>query len=87
MISKYSQNGGGIPKLNKLSSNEWKNTKERVRKKIESIAKELLELYEEAEDILDDDFNEKDFHEFFLSVGPTYYEIIRERMIMWINEQ
>ena len=48
---------------------------------------ELLELYEEAEDILDDDFNEKDFHEFFLSVGPTYYEIIRERMIMWINEQ
>ena len=33
------------------------------------------------------DFNEKDFHEFFLSVGPTYYEIIRERMIMWIDEQ
>ena len=44
---------------------------------------ELLALYDEAEDILEDDFNEKDFHEFFLSVGPTYYEIIRERMLMW----
>ena len=46
---------------------------------------ELTELYEEAEDLLDDDFNEKEFHEFFLSVGPTYYDIIRERMLMWIN--
>ena len=48
---------------------------------------ELLDLYEEAEDLLDDDFNEKDFHKFFLSVGPTYYEIIRERMLLWIDEQ
>ena len=48
---------------------------------------ELTELYDEAKDILDDDFNEKEFHKFFLSVGPTYYEIIRERMIMWVNEQ
>lgn len=47
---------------------------------------ELNELYDEAKDLLDDDFNEKDFHEFFLSVGPTYYEIIRERMLMWIEE-
>lgn len=48
---------------------------------------ELNELYDEAKDILDDDFNEKEFHKFFLSVGPTYYEIIRERMLMWIEEQ
>lgn len=46
---------------------------------------ELNELYEEAQDLLDDDFNEKDFHEFFLSVGPTYFELIQERMYMWID--
>ena len=52
LISKYSQNGGGTPKLNKLSSNEWKKTKERVRKKIESIAGELLELYAKRESLI-----------------------------------
>lgn len=46
---------------------------------------EIYELYEEAENILDKEFNKKDFHEFFLSVGPTYYEIIRERMLMWAD--
>ena len=48
---------------------------------------ELTDLYDEAKELLDDDFNEKEFHEFFLSVGPTYYDIIRERMLMWIDEQ
>lgn len=47
---------------------------------------ELLDLYNEAEELLEDDFSEKEFHEFFLSVGPTYYDIIRERMLMWIDE-
>lgn len=47
---------------------------------------ELLDLYNEAEDLLGDDFSEKEFHQFFLSVGPTYYDIIRDRMLMWIEE-
>ena len=46
---------------------------------------ELVELYDEAKELLDDDFSEKEFHEFFLSVGPTYYDIIHERMLIWID--
>lgn len=47
MISKYSSNDGYIPKVNKLGSSEWEKTKLRVKKKVESIAGELLKLYTE----------------------------------------
>lgn len=47
MISKYSSNEGYIPKVNKLGSSEWEKTKLRVKKKVESIAGELLKLYTE----------------------------------------
>ncbi len=49
LISKYSSNEGLKPKLNKLGSSEWEKTKLRVRKKIEDIAGELLELYAKRE--------------------------------------
>lgn len=49
LISKYSSNGGGIPKLNKLGGTEWAKTKLRVQKRIESIASDLLKLYLERE--------------------------------------
>lgn len=48
---------------------------------------EILELRTKAEDQLGKDFNIKDFHEFFLTVGPTYYDIIYDRMLMWIDEE
>ena len=49
LISKYSSNEGLKPRLNKLGSSEWEKTKLRVRKKIEDIASELLELYAKRE--------------------------------------
>ena len=48
-ISKYSTNENLIPKINSLNSTEWEKTKLKVRKKIESIASELLELYAKRE--------------------------------------
>jgi transcription-repair coupling factor (superfamily II helicase) len=45
LISKYSSNDTVAPKLNHLGGTEWQKTKLRVRKKIESIASELLALY------------------------------------------
>lgn len=48
-ISKYSSNGGIVPKLNKLGGTDWVKTKMRVKKRIESIAQELLELYAKRE--------------------------------------
>ena len=37
------------PKIDKLGTHYWKNTKSRVKKYVEDIAKELLEIYAEKE--------------------------------------
>jgi len=48
-ISKYSGNEGALVKLNKLGGSEWQKTKMRIKKKIESIATDLLSLYSKRE--------------------------------------
>ena len=48
-INKYSSNEGATPKLNKLGGTEWTKTKLHIKKKIESIALDLLKLYSERE--------------------------------------
>ncbi len=45
VIQKYSGLDGRKPKLNKLNSVEWKNTKAKVRGAVRDIAKELVALY------------------------------------------
>ncbi len=44
-IYKYSDKDGATPKLNKLNSTTWLKTRNYVRKKIEDISGELMELY------------------------------------------
>lgn len=44
LITKYSSNGDGAPKINKLGTTEWTKTKIRLKSKIENIASELLRL-------------------------------------------
>ena len=44
-IRKYIGGGEGEPKLNKLGSKEWSNTKEKVKKNLREIARNLIELY------------------------------------------
>lgn len=44
-IYKYSDKDGTAPKLNKLNSTTWLKTRNYVRKKIEDISQELMELY------------------------------------------
>ena len=48
-INKYSSNEGATPKVNKLGGTEWTKTKLHIKKKIESIAGDLLKLYSERE--------------------------------------
>jgi len=48
-INKYSSNEGIQPKINKLGGTEWTKTKLHIKKKIESIAGDLLKLYSERE--------------------------------------
>ena len=46
VIQKYAgADAAKKPKINKLNSVEWKNTKTRVRKAVKEMAKELVELY------------------------------------------
>ena len=44
-IRKYIGEGEASPKINRLGSKEWENTKARVKKNLQEIAKELIELY------------------------------------------
>lgn len=48
-INKYSSNEGIQPKINKLGGTEWQKTKLKIKKRIESIAGDLLKLYSERE--------------------------------------
>lgn len=45
VIQKYANGDAKKPKLNKLNSIEWKNTKARVRSAVKDVAKELVQLY------------------------------------------
>ena len=44
-VKKYIGGGDTLPKINRLGSKEWENTKERVKKNLREVARELIELY------------------------------------------
>ncbi len=45
LVQKYAQVGAVLPPLDKLGTNSWQKTKERTKRAVEKLAKELLELY------------------------------------------
>ena len=49
MIRKYIGGDGAAPKINRLGSKEWQNTKARVKNNLREVAKELIELYAKRE--------------------------------------
>ena len=49
VLQKYASADAKKPKLNKLNSIEWKNTKTKVKGAVKEIAKELVELYAERQ--------------------------------------
>ena len=44
-VRKYIGAGEAVPKLNKLGSKEWENTKAKVKKNLREVAQNLIELY------------------------------------------
>lgn len=50
-IRKYVGGGESVPKINKLGSKEWENTKARVKKNLREVARELIELYAKRQKI------------------------------------
>ncbi len=49
-ISKYKGKDGEPPRLNKLGSGAWDNLKEKTKKKVKDIAKDLILLYSKRKD-------------------------------------
>ena len=47
LVRKYAARDGKAPVLNKLGSNDWEKTKERIKSKVKDIAVDLIRLYEE----------------------------------------
>jgi len=50
-IRKYIGTDSRMPKVNRLGSKEWENTKQRVKSNLKEIAKDLIELYSIREKI------------------------------------
>lgn len=49
LIQKYAGADAKAPKINKLGSKEWTNTKTRVKTAVKNIAKDLVEIYAERQ--------------------------------------
>lgn len=70
VIQKYAGAEAKKPKLNKLNSIEWKNTKTKVKGAVKEIAKDLVELYAKRQTRVGFSFSEdtvwqKEFEEMF----------------------
>ncbi len=50
LIQKYADSSAKMPKLNHLGTQEWGKAKSRVKKAVEEIAKDLVELYAKRQD-------------------------------------
>ena len=50
-VRKYIGGGDTSPRLNKLGSKEWSNTKSKVKKNLREVAKDLIELYAKRQKI------------------------------------
>ncbi len=50
-VRKYIGGGDTTPKLNRLGSKEWDNTKNRVKRNLKEVAKDLIELYAKRQKI------------------------------------
>lgn len=48
---------------------------------------EIMELREQAEEVLDDDFELKSFHEFLLDMGPASFYVIEDHMEEWLENK
>ncbi len=78
LVRKYISKDGFVPKLHKLGSKEWQNTKNKVRESIENIADELINLYQTRKNnvgyVFDKDNEiQKEFENDF------YYELTKDQ--------
>ncbi|MDO4499800.1 MAG: transcription-repair coupling factor [Erysipelotrichaceae bacterium] len=71
LVRKYVSKEGAVPKLHKLGSKEWVETKKRVEENVNDIAERLIDLYAEREADIGfacgpDDEMQKEFEDTFI---------------------
>ncbi len=89
LVRKYVSKEGVVPKLNKIGSNEWAKTKQRIKNRVNDIAEQLIELYSKR-NILEGfsyEFDDELLNEFFNAFPyeltkdqKTAYEEIKQDM-------
>lgn len=70
LLEKYQGTEGSVPKLTTIGTNEWEKKKSKIREKLESIARDLIELQAIREEkdgykYQEDDYIQKEFEDDF----------------------
>lgn len=71
LVLKYASKEGVMPKLTKLGTNQWKNTKKRIKDKLSDLSDRLFNLYKERQEktgfvFLKEDKMHEDFKKDFI---------------------
>ncbi len=84
LVRKFVSREGVVPRLNKLGTNEWEKTKERLQKNVENIAERLLTLYASREEHIgfafskDSELTEKFENAFPFDLTPDQQKAVEE---------
>ncbi|MCX8473050.1 MAG: transcription-repair coupling factor, partial [Sediminibacterium sp.] len=73
-ISKYAQKDGVVPQIHKLGSEQWVSLKEKAKKKIKTIAFDLIKLYAERKSKKGFAFGRDNYIQAELEAGFIYEE-------------
>ena len=78
LVRKYVSKEGVVPKLNKVGSNEWSKTKQRIKNRVNDIAEQLINLYSKRniEEGFAFEFDDELLNEFFNSFP---YELTKDQ--------
>ena len=84
LVRKYVSKEGVVPKLNKVGSNEWAKTKQRIKNRVNDIADKLIKLYSER-NVLEGfsyEVDEELVNDFFSSFP---YELTSDQMNAYLD--
>ena len=78
LVRKYVSKEGVVPKLNKIGSNEWAKTKQRIKNRVNDIAEQLINIYSKR-NVLEGfafEFDDELLNEFF---NAFPYELTKDQ--------
>lgn len=87
LVRKFISREGVVPKLNKIGSNEWQKTKERIQNSVENVAERLIELYSDRENNIGYAFSkDNELSSKFEAAFPHDLTIDQEKAVKAIKE-